>query len=112
MKTILKYFSKLTDAQKQQFEALYDLDFIGNDDEKYNYDRPELWEYIQYLPDQIANNQFYVPWMTSQYEKALAENRGKDVLISAFAAADTEVLGPLRLHIYLKNETEQEINHE
>ena len=23
---------------------------------------------------QIANNQFYVPWMTSQYEKALAEN--------------------------------------
>ena len=45
-------------------------------------------------------------------EKALAENRGKDVLISAFASADTEVLGPLRLHIYLKNETEQEINHE
>ena len=37
-------------------------------------ERPELWEYIQYLPDQIANNQFYVPWMTSQYEKALAEN--------------------------------------
>lgn len=25
MKTILKYFSKLTDAQKQQFETLYDL---------------------------------------------------------------------------------------
>ena len=25
METILKYFSKLTDAQKQQFEALYDL---------------------------------------------------------------------------------------
>ncbi len=44
------------------------------EDEKYNYGRPELWEYIQYLPDQIANNQFYVPWMTSQYEKALAEN--------------------------------------
>ena len=44
------------------------------EDEKYNYDCPELWEYIQYLPDQIANNQFYVPWMTSQYEKALAEN--------------------------------------
>ena len=38
------------------------------------YKRQELWEYIQYLPDQIANNQFYVPWMTSQYEKALAEN--------------------------------------
>lgn len=48
----------------------------------------------------INGNQIYA------IEKALAENRGKDVLISAFAAADTEVLGPLRLHIYLKNETE------
>lgn len=54
----------------------------------------------------INGNQIYA------IEKALAENRGKDVLISAFAAADTEVLGLLRLHIYLKNETEQEINHE
>lgn len=54
----------------------------------------------------INGNQIYA------IEKALAENRGKDVLISAFASADTEVLGPLRLHIYLKNEAEQEINHE
>ena len=44
-----------------------------DDDEKYNYDRPELWEYIQYLPDPIAQSQFYVPWMTSNYEIALAE---------------------------------------
>lgn len=54
----------------------------------------------------INGNQIYA------IEKALAENRGKAFSISAFAAADTEVLGPLRLHIYLKNETEQEINHE
>lgn len=45
-----------------------------DEDEKYNYNRPELWEYIQYLPDAIKNEQFYIPWMTSQYEKALAEN--------------------------------------
>lgn len=44
------------------------------EDEKYNYDRPELWEYIQYLPDDIKNEQFYIPWMTSNYEKSLAEN--------------------------------------
>lgn len=44
------------------------------EDEKYDYGRPELWEYIQYLPDPIKNEQFYIPWMTSQYEKALAEN--------------------------------------
>ena len=45
-----------------------------DDDERYNYSRPELWEYIQYLPDPIKNEQFYIPWMTSHYEKALAEN--------------------------------------
>lgn len=44
------------------------------DDEKYDYSRPELWEYIQYLPDPIKNEQFYIPWMSSNYEKALAEN--------------------------------------
>lgn len=44
------------------------------EDEKYDYNRPELWEYIQYLPEQLKNEQFYVPWMTSSYEKALAEN--------------------------------------
>lgn len=45
-----------------------------SDEEKYDYTRPELWEYIQYLPDAIKDEQFYVPWMTSRYEKALAEN--------------------------------------
>lgn len=44
------------------------------DDEKYDYDRPDLWEYIQYLPDEIKNEQFYVPWLTSAYEKSLTEN--------------------------------------
>ena len=44
------------------------------EEEKYDYNRPELWEYIQYLPDAIKTEQFYIPWMTSQYEKALAEN--------------------------------------
>ncbi|MEG0592086.1 MAG: replication-associated recombination protein A [Coprobacillus sp.] len=44
------------------------------EDEKYDYSRPELWEYIQYLPEPIRNSQFYIPWMTSNYEKALAEN--------------------------------------
>lgn len=44
------------------------------EDEKYNYDLEEAWEYIQYLPDQIKSERFYIPWMTSNYEKALAEN--------------------------------------
>ena len=44
------------------------------EDEKYDYNRPELWEYIQYLPEELKNEKFYIPWMTSGYEKALAEN--------------------------------------
>lgn len=44
------------------------------EDEKYDYGRPELWEYIQYLPEPLKKQQFYIPWMTSSYEKALAEN--------------------------------------
>lgn len=44
------------------------------EEEKYDYGRPELWEYIQYLPDDIKHEQFYIPWMTSNYEKSLAEN--------------------------------------
>lgn len=44
------------------------------EDEKYDYSRPELWEYIQYLPEQLKSEQFYISWMTSNYEKALAEN--------------------------------------
>ncbi len=44
------------------------------DDEKYDYNKPELWEYIQYLPEPLKNEQFYIPWMSSSYEKALAEN--------------------------------------
>ena len=48
---------------------------VGLEDyEKYDYDRPDLWEFIQYLPDEIKNEQFYVPWLTSAYEKSLTEN--------------------------------------
>lgn len=45
-----------------------------SDEERYDYDRPELWEYIQYLPDDIRQEQFYIPQRTSQYENMLADN--------------------------------------
>lgn len=54
----------------------------------------------------INGNQIYA------IEKALSNNKGSNILISAFAVNNTEVLGPLRLNIYLKHETEQDINHE
>ncbi len=43
-------------------------------DEKYDYSRPDLWEYIQYLPEQIKNEIFYTPELTSKYEQALVSN--------------------------------------
>ncbi len=44
------------------------------EDEKYDYERHDLWEYIQYLPDEVAHEQFYIPWLSSRYEKALTDN--------------------------------------
>src|SRR5574344_966851 len=44
------------------------------DEDKYPYDRPELWEKIQYLPDFIKDMKFYQPSDKSAYEKALNEN--------------------------------------
>ena len=31
----------------------------------------DLWEYIQYLPSGLENEQFYIPEKTSSYEKNL-----------------------------------------
>lgn len=42
--------------------------------DKYPYDRPDLWEHIQYLPDEFADIQFYRPHYASAYEKALNQN--------------------------------------
>ena len=44
------------------------------EDERYDYGRPELWEYIQYLPEEVKTEMYYIPKGSSGYEKALAEN--------------------------------------
>ena len=44
------------------------------EEDKYPYDRPDLWEKIQYLPDEFADLQFYKPQYSSTYEKALNQN--------------------------------------
>lgn len=44
------------------------------EEDKYPYDRPDLWEHIQYLPDEFADIQFYKPQYSSAYEKALNQN--------------------------------------
>ncbi|MBO5529126.1 MAG: replication-associated recombination protein A [Bacilli bacterium] len=44
------------------------------EEDKYPYDRPDLWEKIQYLPDEFADLEFYRPHFASAYEKALNQN--------------------------------------
>lgn len=45
-----------------------------NKEDTYDYDRPDLWNKIQYLPDRLRNERFYQPEETSNYEKVLAQN--------------------------------------
>ena len=44
------------------------------DEDKYPYDRPDLWHKIQYMPHPIRDKQFYVPWNSGNYEAQLAKN--------------------------------------
>jgi putative ATPase len=46
------------------------------DEDKYPYDRPDLWEKIQYLPDLLKEMKFYEPNQVSksQYEQTLNAN--------------------------------------
>lgn len=45
-----------------------------SEDEKYSYDGKHYWEYLQYLPLGLEKEQFYIPALTSPYEKNLTEN--------------------------------------
>ncbi len=43
------------------------------EEDKYPYDRPDLWEQIRYLPNEMKDISFYTPKDASQYERALHE---------------------------------------
>lgn len=47
------------------------------EEDKYPYDRPDLWDKIQYLPELIKNYKFYFPEDKSAFEKALNDNYRK-----------------------------------
>ena len=47
------------------------------EEEKYPYDRPDLWSKIQYMPEQIKNKKFLEGTPHSNYEKALYDNYDK-----------------------------------
>lgn len=44
------------------------------EEDKYPYDRPDLWHKIQYLPNAVKTLRFYQPNTNSTYEKQLAAN--------------------------------------
>jgi putative ATPase len=45
-----------------------------SEEDSYPYDRPDLWEHIQYLPNPIAKRKFFKAWHNGNYERALNEN--------------------------------------
>jgi len=44
------------------------------DEDKYDYDRPDIWNKIEYLPKGIQNTPFYIPTNSSPYENTLENN--------------------------------------
>lgn len=44
------------------------------EEDKYPYDRPDLWEKMQYLPELIKDEHFYIPNNTSKFEQSLNSN--------------------------------------
>ncbi|NTW90767.1 MAG: hypothetical protein HGA35_02390 [Erysipelotrichaceae bacterium] len=42
--------------------------------DKYDYDRPDIWNRIEYLPKGVNNTPFYIPSNTSPYENTLENN--------------------------------------
>lgn len=44
------------------------------EEDKYPYDRPDLWEYIQYLPAGLEKRKYYQPSLSGNYEKSLYLN--------------------------------------
>lgn len=45
-----------------------------DEDEKYDYDRADLWHRLQYLPDSLKNQRFYTPQNLNSNEKIFKQN--------------------------------------
>lgn len=45
--------------------------------DRYPYDRPDIWQHLQYLPDEIKDELFFIPDKQGKYEIALSENYKK-----------------------------------
>lgn len=52
------------------------------DEDRYDYERPDLWNQIEYLPEGVQHLPFYKAWNSSSYENALETNHKKLLEIS------------------------------
>ncbi len=69
---------ELVQQKQADIPAYLRLTPVGlREDEKYDYSAKDKWHKIQYLPDALKDEEFYIPNTNSQYEKALAENYKK-----------------------------------
>lgn len=66
-----------TDVEKnpQQVRDYLKLNPVNiSKEDAYPYDRPDLWKYIEYLPEGKEDSIYYKPWLNGNYEKSLNIN--------------------------------------
>ncbi len=71
---IEKVMSMINDSPSQVRDYLKYTPINKKEDEKYPYNRPDLWKYIQYMPQDLEEMKFYEPNLTGNYEKSLNIN--------------------------------------
>lgn len=68
----------VVDENPHQTPKYLRLNAVGMDEEDmYDYDNPQSWYQIQYLPDTLRDKSFYFPGNRNSAEKAYAENYDK-----------------------------------
>lgn len=73
---------KLVESESHSIPTYLRITPVGlSEDEKYPYDKPDIWPYIGYLPNSIKNTIFYQPSSLSPAEKIIFENVEKLRLI-------------------------------
>lgn len=71
---IEKVLSTINDYPTQVRDYLKYTPVNAKQEDKYPYSRPDLWKYIQYMPEGLEDTKFYNPSTSGNYEKSLNLN--------------------------------------
>ena len=69
--------SALEDVEKDPIEVRDYLKLTPvnvREEDKYPYDRPDIWDHIEYMPESRVGKKYYKPVLTGNYEKSLNIN--------------------------------------